>query len=170
MENFSRDPDLAKLRDAVKAAGYNGEKVVFLGAADVPRITAICEVGADVLGKIGLNVDYVATDWGTVVQRITRRQPPAEGGWSIFGSMWGGLDWDNPAGNAALRGNGKDAWFGWPTAPKLEAIRDQWLDLSLGRLVQQDPIDTHNRSLHRLLRARCGLDGGKDAPAWLRGP
>jgi peptide/nickel transport system substrate-binding protein len=127
MENFSPTPDLAKLREAVKAAGYNGEKVVFLGAADVPRITAICEVGADVLGKIGLNVDYVATDWGTVVQRITRRQPPAEGGWSIFGSMWGGLDWDNPAGNAALRGNGKDAWFGWPTAPKLEAIRDQWL-------------------------------------------
>ena len=127
MENFSPNPNLSALREAVKAAGYNGEKVVFLGAADVPRITAICEVGADVLGKIGLNVDYVATDWGTVVQRITRRQPPAEGGWSIFGSMWGGMDWDNPAGNAALRGNGKDAWFGWPTAPKLEAYRDQWL-------------------------------------------
>ena len=109
------------------AAGYNGEKVVFLGAADVPRITAICEVGADVLSKIGLNVDYVSTDWGTVVQRITRRQSPAEGGWNIFGSMWGGLDWDNPAGNAVLRGNGKNAWFGWPDAPKLEALRDQWL-------------------------------------------
>jgi peptide/nickel transport system substrate-binding protein len=127
MENFSSNPNLAALREAVKAAGYNGEKVVFLGAADVPRITAICEVGADVLSKIGLNVDYVSTDWGTVVQRITRKQPPAEGGWSIFGSMWGGLDWDNPAGNAALRGNGKNAWFGWPTAPKLESLRDQWL-------------------------------------------
>jgi peptide/nickel transport system substrate-binding protein len=93
----------------------------------VPRITAICEVGADVLSKIGLNVDYVSTDWGTVVQRSTRMQPINEGGWSIFGSMWGGLDWDNPAGDAALRGNGKNAWFGWPTAPKLEAIRDEWL-------------------------------------------
>ena len=61
------------------------------------------------------------------MQRITRRQPIAEGGWSIFGSMWGGLDWDNPAGDLVLRGNGKEAWFGWPTAPKLEAIRDQWL-------------------------------------------
>ena len=127
MENFSPNPDLAALRKDVMAAGYNGEKVLFLGAADVPRITAICEVGADVLSKIGLNIDYVSTDWGTVVQRITRSQPIAEGGWSIFGSMWGGLDWDNPAGDAALRGNGKNAWFGWPTAPKLEAIRDQWL-------------------------------------------
>jgi peptide/nickel transport system substrate-binding protein len=127
MNNFSPTPDLAALRKEVMAAGYNGEKVVFLGAADVPRITAICEVGADLLTKIGLNVDYVSTDWGTVVQRMTRRQPIAEGGWSIFGSMWGGLDLDNPAGNMVLRGNGKDAWMGWPTAPKLEAIRDQWL-------------------------------------------
>jgi peptide/nickel transport system substrate-binding protein len=58
---------------------------------------------------------------------MTRRQPVAEGGWSIFGAMWGGLDLDNPAGNLVLRGNGADAWIGWPTAPKLEAIRDQWL-------------------------------------------
>ncbi len=127
MENFSTDPDLAALRKAVMAAGYGGEKVVFLGASDVPRITAICEVGADVLGKIGLNVDYQSFDWGTVVQRTTRSHPIAEGGWSMFGSMWGGYDWDNPAGDAALRGNGKNAWYGWPTAPKLEAIRDQWL-------------------------------------------
>jgi peptide/nickel transport system substrate-binding protein len=127
METFSASPDLAALRKEVMAAGYNGEKVLFLGAADVPRITAICEVGADLLSKLGLNVDYLSTDWGTVVQRTTRTQPITEGGWSIFGSMWGGLDWDNPAGNAALRGNGKSAWFGWPTAPKLESIRDAWL-------------------------------------------
>jgi len=116
MENFSSSPNLTALREAVKAAGYNGEKVLFLGAADVPRITAICEVGADVLSKIGLNIDYVATDWGTVVQRITRRQPIADGGWSIFGAMTGGYDWDNPAGQSMLRGNGKNAWFGWPEA------------------------------------------------------
>jgi len=111
----------------VMAAGYNGEKVVFLGATDVARISAVCQVGADMLSKIGLNVDYVSTDWGTVVQRMTRPQPLDQGGWSIFGSMWGGWDWDNPACNLALRGNGKDSWYGWPTAPKLEAIRDRWL-------------------------------------------
>ncbi len=127
MENFSSSPDLMTLCKAVAATGYHGEKVVFLAASDVPRIAAICQVGADVLSKIGVNVDYQSVDWGTVVQRITRSQPISEGGWSIFGSMWGGLDWDNPAGDLALRGNGKNAWFGWPTAPKLEAIRDQWL-------------------------------------------
>jgi peptide/nickel transport system substrate-binding protein len=126
-ENLSSNPDLAALKQEIMAAGYNGEKVVFLGAADVPRITAICQVGADTLSKIGLNVDYVSLDWGTVVQRIVNQSPTTEGGWSIFGSMWGGLDWENPAGNAALRGNGKKAWFGWPTAPKLEGYRDAWL-------------------------------------------
>ncbi|MFL5257149.1 MAG: ABC transporter substrate-binding protein [Rhodopila sp.] len=127
METVSAHPDLEALKRHVMEAGYGGEKVVFLGAADVPRITAICEVGADMLGKIGLNVDYVSLDWGTVVQRIVSKAPPGQGGWSIFGSMWGGLDWDNPAGDAALRGNGKNAWFGWPTNPKMEAIRDAWL-------------------------------------------
>jgi peptide/nickel transport system substrate-binding protein len=33
----------------------------------------------------------------------------------------------NPASNPALRGNGTGGWFGWPDAPKLEALRDQWL-------------------------------------------
>jgi peptide/nickel transport system substrate-binding protein len=127
MDNFSADPDLAASRKAVMAAGYGGEKIVFLGAADVPRITAICQVGADMLSKIGLNVDYVSLDWGTIVQRNMRQQPISDGGWSMFGSMTGGLDWDNPAGNPALRGNGTLAAAGWPTAPRLEAIRDQWL-------------------------------------------
>jgi peptide/nickel transport system substrate-binding protein len=127
MEMLSGKHKLDELKREVEQAGYKGEKVAFLGATDVARISAICQVGADVLTKIGLNVDYVATDWGTVVQRMTRKQPIAEGGWSMFGAMFGGYDWYSPAGDAALRGNGPNAWFGWPTAPKLEALRDQWL-------------------------------------------
>ena len=104
MENFSANPDLGALRKEIMAAGYKGEKVVFMGATDVARISAICEVGADLLTKLGLNVDYVSLDWGTVVQRMFSKAPINEGGWSIFGSMWGGFDWDNPACDQALRG------------------------------------------------------------------
>ncbi len=127
MENFSDRPDMPALKQALKAAGYNGEKVVYLGASDVPRITAVCEVGADMLTKLGFNVEYIALDWGSVVQRNMRQQSIAEGGWSVFSAMTGGLDWDNPACNATLRGNGRATQPGWPTAPKLEAIRDTWL-------------------------------------------
>jgi peptide/nickel transport system substrate-binding protein len=127
MEMLSGKFNLDALKREVEQAGYKGEKVVFLGATDVARISAISQVGVDVLSKIGLNIDYVATDWGTAVQRITRKQPITEGGWSIFGVMWGGYDWYSPAGDLSLRGNGMNAWFGWPNAPKLEALRDQWL-------------------------------------------
>jgi peptide/nickel transport system substrate-binding protein len=127
MEMLSGKFELDPLKREVEQAGYKGEKVVFLGATDVARISAISQVGADVLSKIGLNIDYLATDWGTVVQRITRKQPIADGGWSIFGVMWGGYDWYSPAGDLVLRGNGMNAWFGWPDAPKLEALRNQWL-------------------------------------------
>jgi hypothetical protein len=27
-----------------------------------------------------------------------------------------------------LRGNGKDAWFGWPSDEKMEALRNAWRD------------------------------------------
>src|SRR5580700_11777397 len=77
------------------------------------------------LSKIGLNVDYVATDWGTVVQRITRKQP----------------GWYSPAGDASLRGNGMNSWFGWPDAPKLEALREQWLrapDMAAQKVLARD--------------------------------
>jgi peptide/nickel transport system substrate-binding protein len=115
------------LRGEIKAAGYKGEKVVFLGAADVPRITAIAQVGADLLTRLGFNVDYQSLDWGTIVQRFLRQQPISEGGWSVYTAMTGGFDWNDPACNASIRGNGKLTVAGWPTAPKLETIRDQWL-------------------------------------------
>jgi peptide/nickel transport system substrate-binding protein len=141
MENFSADPDLAACRAAVMAAGYGGEKVVFLAAADVPRITAVCEVAADMMSKVGLNIDYVATDWGTVVQRFQHQEPVAQGGWNAYGAMVGGLDWDNPATDPQIRGNGRAASSGWPTAPKLEAIREEWLragDLATQQVLAAD--------------------------------
>jgi peptide/nickel transport system substrate-binding protein len=32
----------------------------------------------------------------------------------------------DPAGHPVLRGNGTNAWFGWPTIPRLEELRDAW--------------------------------------------
>ena len=33
-----------------------------------------------------------------------------------------------------IRGDGEGAWFGWPTNPKLEAMRDTWMEI-------QDPTE-----------------------------
>ena len=128
MDALKADPDLEKVRQAVKDSGYKGEKVVVMGATDLPIIDAIVNVGVDMLKKAGVNVDYQAVDWGTVVQRRARKDPPDKGGWNVFFTYWSGLDNFNPAGDIAIRGNGAGGWFGWPTMPKLEELRTQWFD------------------------------------------
>jgi peptide/nickel transport system substrate-binding protein len=119
--------DVAAIKRELEAAGYKGEKIVYLAPTDVPRINAIAEVGADMLRKIGMNVDEISTDWGTTVQRSVSRQPPDKGGWHMFASFTGGYDMSSPATAQLLRGNGAQAYNGWPTAPNLEALRDAWL-------------------------------------------
>ncbi len=128
MDALAATPDLEKVRQAVKESGYKGEPVTVLGATDFPIIDAIANVGIDMLKKAGVNVDYQAVDWGTVVQRRVRKDPPDKGGWNIFFTYWSGLDNFNPAGDLAVRGNGANGWFGWPTMSKLEELRAQWFD------------------------------------------
>jgi peptide/nickel transport system substrate-binding protein len=127
MPKLSAEPDYAALSKQIVAAGYKGERVVYLSVTDVPRINAIAEVGADMLRKLGINVDEVATDWGTVVQRSVRHEPLDKGGWSMFASFTGGYDMSNPGSANLLRGNGAGAYNGWPDFPQLETLRDQWL-------------------------------------------
>jgi len=119
--------DLDRARREVIAAGYKGEKVVLPVPTDFPSLKALGDVGGDVLQKIGLNVDYQAADWGSVLQRLPKTEPVERGGWSAFHTYWSGLDQINPAVNGSLRGNGLAAGRGWPTSPQLEALRDNWL-------------------------------------------
>ncbi|WP_420103565.1 ABC transporter substrate-binding protein [Bosea sp. (in: a-proteobacteria)] len=120
--------DYAALKRELAEAGYKGERIVFLSGQDVPRISQVAEVGADMLRKLGANVDFVAADWGTVLQRITKRDPVEAGGWSCYVTYWSGLDLASPATSSPLRGNGTKASPGWPTSPEIETLRAQWLE------------------------------------------
>jgi peptide/nickel transport system substrate-binding protein len=122
------DHDTEKLKREIVAAGYKGERVVLLGATSIPSIDAISKVAADVLQRLGFNLDYQALEWGTVVQRRASREPVEKGGWNIFMTYLGGNGNISPAGNTPLRGSGDTAWFGWPVDPKMEALRDAWFD------------------------------------------
>ncbi|EHL99146.1 Tat pathway signal sequence domain protein [Acetobacteraceae bacterium AT-5844] len=116
-----------KLKAALADAGYKGERVVLLSGADVPRINAVCEVMRDVLVQIGMNVDFVAADWGTVVSRINSREPVEKGGWSCYCTYWSGMDQWMPPSHTFLRASGARGATGWPDSPELEALRNQWL-------------------------------------------
>jgi peptide/nickel transport system substrate-binding protein len=119
------DPAVTKRKLA--AAGYHGARTVLLGASDFPSINAMSQVAASVLENVGMAVDYQAMDWGTVTQRRLSKASVDKGGWSAFFTAAAGLEMFDPTGHNQIRGNGKDAWFGWPESPKLEALRDTWL-------------------------------------------
>ncbi len=128
VETQKGDADPAKLKQALAAAGYKGERIVVLAAGNFPIITAIAEVGGDLLKKIGFNVDYQSLDWGTVVQRRASKAPLDKGGWSIFFTFLGGTGNIIPAADIAIRANGDKAWFGWPTNPKQQGLLEAWFD------------------------------------------
>lgn len=129
--------DFAAAKKLIAEAGYKGEKIVVLDAVDQPLVHAEALVAVDLLKKLGLNVEYVASDWGTVVTRRASKKPPAEGGWNIFETGWVGSDTLDPSVNVMLRANGDGAWFGWPKDDKLEELRIQWLKATDSEARQQ---------------------------------
>jgi peptide/nickel transport system substrate-binding protein len=118
--------DLDKAKALIKEAGYKGEPIVVMSATDQPIVNSQALVTVDLMRKIGLNVDLQAMDWGTLITRRASKEPVDKGGWNVFFTWFVGPDMANPALNAALRGNGEKAWFGWPTDPKIEDLRNQW--------------------------------------------
>jgi len=122
--------DYDKVRRDLRAAGYKGETVALMVPQDFPWIKAVSDVAADTMRRVGMSVDYQALDWGTVVQRRASKKPPAQGGWNALCTGFAGLDFSTPATHLPLRGNDGQAWPGWPTSPKIEELRDAWLDAS----------------------------------------
>jgi len=139
---ITRGPkDYAKIKQDLAAAGYNGEKVVVLAATTIPSIWAEASVATDVLQKIGMNIDLQALEWGAVVSRRAVKEPPDHGGWNIFYTYLGGFGNISPGPNIAIRGSGGNAWFGWPTDPVMEALRDAWFaapDLAIQQKICRD--------------------------------
>ena len=130
LERLFGPPDIDASRRAIAAAGYAGERVVMLGPSDHPVNSVMAQVGADLFKRLGLTVDYQAMDAATMFQRRTNRETVDHGGWSCFPSAVAGIDVLNPAVSFLARGNGKDAWYGWPDDPALERLRFAWLAAS----------------------------------------
>jgi peptide/nickel transport system substrate-binding protein len=128
IETFTAPRDIARARRLVQESGYANERVVLMAPGDYPHINALAMVTNDLFKRIGLNVEFAAMDWGTLVQRRTSKEPVERGGWSAFCTTYEGLTVADPATHVPLRGNGPQGWFGWPTSPRMEALREQWLD------------------------------------------
>jgi peptide/nickel transport system substrate-binding protein len=120
--------DLAAAKKLLAESGYSGQPVTCLVAQDQPITKAMGDVTADLLKQLGMNVDFVATDWGTVGARRAQKTPPGQGGWQMFHTWHAGADCISPAPYTAIRANGDKAWFGWPNSPAVEKEVTAWFD------------------------------------------
>jgi peptide/nickel transport system substrate-binding protein len=120
------DERLDAARAMLKASGYDGRKVVVISLSDQPMLPALGDVTADLLKRLGMAVELVVTDWGTVLSRRASQKPPSEGGWNVFHTTAVSSEFISPASHLALRGNGRSAWPGWPTDPEMEELRTRW--------------------------------------------
>jgi peptide/nickel transport system substrate-binding protein len=118
--------DLGRARDAIHAAGYKGEKVVIMAGNNTAAGMALGYVTVDLLTRLGMNVELYSVEFNAMLQRRNRRGPVSEDGWSGFVTTWSGMEWLNPAGHMALRGDG--SYAGWSQDARIEELRTAWLD------------------------------------------
>ncbi|RDJ23091.1 ABC transporter substrate-binding protein [Bosea caraganae] len=123
-----KQKNVAAAKKLLAESGYKGEPVVCVVAQDMSATKSMGDVTAELLKSIGMNVDFVATDWGTVGSRRAQKTPPGQGGWSMFHTWHAGADCINPASYTAIRANGDKAWFGWPDVPAVEAEVTNWFN------------------------------------------
>ena len=125
-KSFAQCVALNHAKKLLAESGYKGEPVVCIVAQDMAATKSMGDVTAELLKSIGMKVDFVATDWGTVGARRAQKTPPDQGGWSMFHTWHAGADCVNPASYTAIRANGDKAWFGWPDVPAVETEVTNW--------------------------------------------
>ncbi len=126
LEIMSSPRNLDAVKRSLGEAGYGGEKIVLMVPEDIQINALPSAVIADSLTKAGFNIDYVSMDWGTLVQRRIKKDPPAQGGWGAYVVLNSGTEMLTPAVHGTLRGNGV-AVNGWCDSPGIERERDAWM-------------------------------------------
>jgi peptide/nickel transport system substrate-binding protein len=117
--NGPRRLDTAKA--LLAESGYAGAPVTLMVAQDIASAKAWGAVAADLLTRLGMTVDYVATSRSDLAARL------AQGAWHIYPAAVAGADCVDPT-NASIRANGEVAANGWPDIPEIDEELANWFD------------------------------------------
>jgi peptide/nickel transport system substrate-binding protein len=117
-------PNLERARSLLAEAGYRGERLVFITTNDIPWIGRMAEVAAAGMRQAGMTIDLQYNDWGTVITRQPRRDPPDQGGWNLFVTGASGATMFHPLTNigTSMSCDGRN-WAGWPCDEEAERLR-----------------------------------------------
>jgi peptide/nickel transport system substrate-binding protein len=131
-------------RTLLAQSGYAGEPIVCMAAQDIASHKAWGDVTVDLLKRLGMNVDFVAVDWGTVVARRAQKKPPSQGGWHLFHTSMYGVDCVAPT-TLFLHADGNTLLNGWANSAAVEAEIAAWFDAT--------SFEAENAAMHRLNKA-----------------
>jgi len=119
--------DLAKAKELLKESGYKGEKVVVLIPSDQQIIRDMSIVTVATLREVGFNVEDVNTDWGGLLARRAKQDPPDQGGWSVVHTWGFGFELGSAISNYGLTtACDRSGWPGWPCDEEMTKLRDAW--------------------------------------------
>ena len=149
LESLHSPVDYEQAKRAVKASGYNGEKIALMVASDIPDILSASQIGESQFRKAGLNVEFQASDLGSVIQRRLSHKPVSEGGWSCYFIPIPGSYLYNPVLTTQFRGSGQVPGNGYTNSPALDAILARWVTLD------NDPA---RMALAEQLQRQCRID------------
>ena len=122
MADYNPKKGLEKLKEA----GYKGEPITLLHATDHHTIGPATQVLIQALREGGLNLDVQAMDWGSVVSRRAKKEPPAQGGWNIFVTTASAIGASNPVIHTWIGAACDKGLFGWPCDAKIEELRNAY--------------------------------------------
>jgi len=122
-------PDLDRARSLLAEAGYRGERLVFVTTNDIPWIGRMAEVAAARMRQAGMTIDLQFNDWGTVITRLSRKDPPDQGGYNLFVTGASGATMFHPLTNIGtnMACDGRN-WAGWPCDEEAEKLRAAFID------------------------------------------
>ncbi len=120
--------NVARARELLKEAGYDGTVVVMPQPTDLGVIKQLAPVAKAQLEKAGFKVEVQPMDWQSMVTRLTTKKgPPSDGGWNAFGTSWVQLDILDPLMTPYLAATCDKARSGWPCDEAMEKLRDKFV-------------------------------------------
>lgn len=118
------NPNVDKAKSLLQAAGALGAKIALMDQTDNDVHKAVL-IASQSLRRMGFNVEVVAMDWSTLIQRRASKAPPAQGGWNVFLTNATGTGIANPLIHNFVK-NCEGAWYHWACDQRVIDLGRKW--------------------------------------------